>query len=487
MPDELIYDDPSYRSERVIRELGIVSPLQFSRHLDDAINHAATPARADAAAQPWVAMGPRNIGGRIGAIAQDPINPSILYAGSGFGGIWKSTDWGDTWTSLDNFTPPAGVRQALPIGAIAVARSNPQILYVGTGEPTMIGTFENDVPGFGLYRSTDGGATFTNIDHVDTGAIAASRFERIVVDPWEAERCWIASLKGLWRREIGGAITQDVIDGGAPAAASQNVSDIVIDFGDVTGPPQATCTVYAAVRGDAIYRATFTRATQSYGPAPRWTKLANGVNETNFQRIKLALCAKSPNVLYAVFGLSDHAASRVYRTTDRGANWERTAKRRGDDGKQAFYDLVLEVHPKRPEVVFTGSVEVFRSMDSGEHWEKVLDWTSYDPGDRAQHADQHALLFDHGRDGTIWIGNDGGIARSRNLGVTWRKKSYGILAPQFYDITVHPTFPWVTGGGLQDNGSWVGFGGPTWFHMSGGDGGALVFEPNNLQRIITSW
>jgi hypothetical protein len=480
-------DDALLRIQRLSESLGLINPYSFQRHLDDAIKDAATPGRADAfAVRPWIPMGPRNIGGRIGALAQDPINPSILYAASGLGGVWKTVDSGDTWTPLDNFTPPAGIRQALPIGAIAVARSNPQIVYVGTGEPTLASNGNDfDMPGFGLYRSTDGGGTFTQIDDIDTGAIKASRFERILVDPWDAERCWIASLKGLWRREAGGAITQDVIAGGAPPAASQNVTDVVIDFGDVTAGPPAVFIVYAGVYGSGIYRATFDRASKTYVGA--WTRLANGIEESAFTKVKIALCAAQPNVLYSVFGKTDMSASRVYRSTDRGGRWEKTSERPDDSGKQANYDLVIAVHPTRPDVVFTGSVELWRTQNSGDKWDKVLDWTNYDGGDRAQHADQHAILFDAGRSGTIWLCNDGGISRSRNLGATWRKKSYGILAVMFYDVTVHPTYPWVTAGGFQDNGCWVGLGGPTWYHLSGGDGGAVVFNTGSLTRIITTW
>lgn len=483
------FDDPNLRASQFNRYLGIVNPYSFQRNLDDAIQHAAVAARVDATIRPWVPMGPRNIGGRVGAFAQDPIHPNILYAGSGFGGVWKSLDAGDTWSPLDNFTPPAGVRQALPIGAIAVARSNPQVVYVGTGEPTLAadGT-DFDVPGFGLYRSPDAGQTFNQIDDIDTGTIQASRFERILVDPWEADRCWIACLKGLWRREPGGALTQDIIDAAdAGPAASQNVSDVAIDFGDVTGGPPATFTVYAGLFQKGVYRATFDRGTQSYTGATKWTKLDTGIDEPQMRRVKLTLCASKPDVLYCVFGLSDRKASRVYRSTDKGAHWTRTSNRPDDDGAQANYDLVLEVHPKRPEIVFTGSVELWRSQNSGDKWEKVLVWTNYDGGDRAQHADQHAFAFDAARDGAIWLTNDGGISRSRNLGTTWRKKSYGILAVMFYDITVHPTYPWVTGAGFQDNGCWLGLAGPSWFHLSGGDGGAVVFNPGDLTRIITTW
>ncbi|HEX7330455.1 MAG TPA: hypothetical protein VF290_03095 [Pyrinomonadaceae bacterium] len=514
------HDNPFLRSEVHLDRLGIPSSV-FLGVLDDAIVHASDPARADApaVALPWIPMGPRNVGGRINALAQDPREPATIYAGSGIGGIWKTVNGGDTWKPLDDFRPPDPpnvARQALPIGAIAIAPSDRSVIYVGTGEPTLGvnsttgAIIDYEISGTGLYRSTDSGTIFNMIDRVDPGpigappsVIGARRFERILVDPWEPSRLWIACPKGLWRGEPPPAIappgsppvfSQDVITPGAPVAASQDASDIVIDFGGRSGardfnpatdPPSANFTVYVALRSVGIFRRTFNRATAAYTGA--WELLSEGIDEVNFHRIKLALCAARPEFLYAVFALRDQTASRVYKSTNRGTRWEKTAVRADDDGKQAWYDLIVEVHPERPEIVFTGSVEVFRSVNAGESWQKVLVWTNYDKGDRAQHADQHALLFDGLDPRKIWVGNDGGISMSRNLGTTWRKRSHGILATQFYDITVHPQFPFIMGGGLQDNGTWVSFGGPTWYHIFGADGGAMAFDPTTPQSFLATW
>jgi photosystem II stability/assembly factor-like uncharacterized protein len=473
-------DDPILRIQQIYAKLGLVNPAAFQQQLFDAVKHAADPARADAQVRPWVPVGPRNLGGRIVALAQHPKNPSILYAGSGFGGLWKSTDSGDTWIPLENFSPPDGVRLALPIGAIAIAPKDPNIIYVGTGQPALaIDGGDFNFPGFGLYRSTDEGGTFVQIDSVETGAIKATRFERIVVDPSEPGHCWIACPKGLWRREPNGKIIQDVIDAGdAGPANSQIVTDIVIDFKD-----SVFYTAYAALRGKGIYRADFSVSENNF---VKWFKLDKGIQEKDFNRIKLALCKSKPTELYSVFGLKNGAASRVYHSANKGDKWERTAALPADSGRQATYSLILEVHPERPELVFTGSLDLFRSQNSGKRWEKILDFANYDAGDRAQHADQHALLFDAGREGTIWLGNGGGISRSRDLGSSWRRRSYGILALHTSEITVHPTLPWVTAAGFQDSGCWVGLGGQTWFHLSGGDGGATAFNPSDLTRIITT-
>ena len=494
-------DDPATRASKDLSQLGLPSVAVLSGVLDDAINYASDPVRTDPLARPWVPIGPRNIGGRIRTLAQDPRNPNTLYAGSAIGGVWKTEDAGDSWEPLDLVPRPAGAgnaRQGLPIGAIAVAQSNPRIIYVGTGEPT--GVAHNvqsaDYPqGVGLLRSSDGGATWSIIDHVDTGTMQAQRFERILVDPWDPERCWIATPRGLFRREAGPpiAISQDTVTG-TGAAPTQDVTDIAIDFGNrsaAAAPPQFT--VYAALRGTGLFRATFNRATKAYVALPDgsfWKPLTDGINEVAPQRIKIALCERHPSILYAIFEKSTPAAdagkaSPVYRSEDRGDHWTQQAAT-GETSNIGWYAFFLVVHPERSEIVFFGMMDVFRSTDSGRNWTKVLDWTRY-TADRAQHADQHGFLFDGLDPRKIWIGNDGGISMSRDLGNTWRKRSHGILATQPLDITVHPTWPFVMGSGFQDNGTWVSFGGPSWHYLMQADGGAMGFVPGSLASYYITW
>lgn len=105
----------------------------------------------------------------------------------------------------------------------------------------------------------------------------------------------------------------------------------------------------------------------------------------------------------------------------------------------------------------------------------------------AQHADQHAILFDrtvpHNR---LWIGNDGGISESPDLGTTWRKRSHGIVAAQFYEFANHPTYPFVMGGGLQDNGAWTGLGGLSWLQTGIADGGGMAFQPGRTDVLAST-
>ena len=503
-------DDARARAED--DERSAVSEGHFSSLYRSAALYASDPVHGDAqsANLPWVELGPRNVGGRIRCIAQDPINTATLYAGSGLGGLWKTDNRGDTWRSISFFLPPHLPHPpreiSPPIGAIGICHRFPLTVYVGTGEPVSY-----MVSGTGLYRSIDGGATaFTELDRAGSGVIGADRYERILVDPWNPDRAWLACPEGLWRSSGPPvAFARNMIATAAGVApAAQDVTDVAIDFGDRSAAAApATFTVYAAIRNDGIYRAVFDRATNDYldvsdpthpfqtagAAGVKWKKLAGDFpdpiagSQRTLGRIKLALCERQPSNVYAIFCLKDEKASKVFVSTDSGTTWDKTKDRRGDDGKQASYDLVLEVHPDRPEIFVVGIVDLFLTLNGGADWTKIIDWLNYDKGDRAQHADQHGFLFDRGDPRAIWASNDGGISYSTNFGRTWRKRSHGILATQFYDITGHPTYPHIYGGGFQDNGTWVSYGGPTWYRVGGGDGGAMAFQHGDAHRFLTTW
>jgi hypothetical protein len=508
------FDDPDARGLADLRSA--ISEGYFSNRYRHAASFAADPANADGGSAnfPWVALGPRNVGGRIRCIAQDPINTATLYAGSAFGGLWKTENRGDTWRPIGFFLPAFPTREiSPPIGAIGICHHTSTTVYVGTGEPVPY-----KPPGIGLYRTIDGGLTFQELDQAGSGTIGANRYDRILVDPWDRDRAWVACQVGLWRSSSAPptvTFAQDMIaTTTGVVAAAQDVTDVVIDFGDRSAAAApATFRVYAAIRNNGIYRAVFDRGANDYldlnaaahpfrvaGAAPgvKWKKLEgdfpDAIDDSNGQvswggrgRIKLAICERQPTNVYAIFCLEDKKASRVFVSTDSGNTWDKTKARSGDDGEQANYDLVLEVHPDRPEIFVAGIVDLFLTVNGGNDWTKIINWLNYNSGDRAQHADQHAFLFDRADPRAIWATNDGGISYSTNLGRTWRKRSHGILAVQFYDVTNHPTYPHIYGGGYQDNGTWVSYGGPTWYYLSGGDGGAMAFQHGDAHRFLTTW
>jgi len=506
-------DVPVERQAAFLQRLGMPYD-QYNAALERSITDAlaALPDNGPAGSPgtvPWVSFGARNIGGRVRCLAQDPSRHGTLYAGTAHGGVFRSLDAGDTWE------PIGAPEHAFPVGAIAVAPGDPNRVYIGTGEfgvqhringATVVAE-EFIVAGRGFYRCdmsvsppvmTREVASESSAPAGTAGA--ANCCQRIAVDPGNRERCWIASSSGLWRREPGAGVGQPPVfnrepvpTGGMPAVSTLGsvASDVLL----VTGWDPAHPTVYrlyAAIAGLGIFRGTFDPANAAAGTTWEATILANGLPAPSsaaaglkWDQIRLAVCRNQPRHLYAIADDGTSALQGVYHSSNGGDTWTPCAAPPIDHGGnfQANWNLVVEVHPDNPALLVTGAINVARSIDFGASWEVVIDWTNFDAGDPAQHADQHDALFDGADPRRLWICNDGGISMTTDIVSTnphttrsWRKRSYGILAGQFNDIAVHPSYPSMVGGGLQDNGTYITFGGETWHTVRGGDGAQMAFR-----------
>ena len=501
--------DKERREEAVGRRLG-VERWYYLQAIQAAVAFT-NAAPADPNPRQWRQWGARNLGGRIRSLAQDPRNPSTIYAGSAQGGVFRSDDGGDTWRSLglpgDSF----------PVGALALAPSDSTVLYVGTGEPAIIHDPVPPAPappvtidgreaaaaGLGLFRCDTSTGTFTN----EVGPAiplpgpvgAANSYAAIAVDPHQPDRCWIASHTGLWRREpVAPRFRREPIPAPAPQPVAPRlgacVSDVVlVENWDQNQP--TTYRLFAAVAGVGIFRGVFTP-----GPAPgmAWDPIltgglpaAGGLPAVVFDRIRLAVCKAYPNHVYAVLeNRADHSILSIFHSVDGGTNW--TARAVPPNlGNQAWSDLCIAVHPNNPGVVIVGNVNVARSLDFGVHWDLIIDWVNHTSVDRAQHGDNHVLLFDVREPNSLWVGNDGGISFTPDVvnanpltASTWRKRSHGLCVSQFNDITVHPDYPFMMGGGLQDNATYLTFGGQTWAIAGGGDGGQMCFEVRDPRNFM---
>jgi hypothetical protein len=504
---------PAERASAFFNFLGL-SELDYPQIAAQAVRHALQPrawAPAPATDPQWLSIGPRNVGGRVIALAQDPDFPQVIYAGSAQGGLWRSPDAGNTWVHL------GGPEHNYPVGAIAVAR--PDLVYIGTGEH-----LNTHVSGRGLFKVTP-----------STGAVesllpagqevpgpdqppkqwmggAALRYTRIVVDPDEPLRFWYGAQNGVWRVELMGGTPQFMrewpsSDDDLPAqqdtsSRSANWPSLVTDLALARHPTEDRARyllIVAGVESKGIYVGKFDRNDASSKVS--WSSAKSpigldGSNVTWFGRVRVALCKNQPQHLYAVF--CDYSAgnsgfaSAVFRSDDAGDSWSMRTRWRDGDSAQAEYDLVLECSPGNPRRIIGGDINLHMSEDGGDTWKRLLEWWQYDRGDIAQHADQHAAMFDATDRRKLWLGNDGGLSIARDLRSTsaalgeWRKMSHGISGAQFYRLGVNGAWPWMTGGGLQDNGTYLTYGGHSWMHIAGGDGGAFAFDTRDARRYYVS-
>ncbi len=231
------------------------------------------------------------------------------------------------------------------------------------------------------------------------------------------------------------------------------------------------------------------------------TALGSGFPGFNaFGRVRLAVCKAHPEHVYALAVNNQPGQGfmlPVYHSNDGGDTWHTMNAPEVNWpglGAAGWYSLAFAVHPFEPGILLAGGVNLYRSTNFGADWTQVLDWTQYDSGDRSQHADHHEIVWDAFDHRKVWVGNDGGVAIAPNMPDGnpstqrgWRKRSHGILAAQFNDITVHRSYPFIMGGGLQDNGTFYSLGGPTWYHAGGGDGGEIEFELRNPRNSYVSW
>ena len=529
LPDTASAESAEDREERPAAFFArlAIDDTQFADAFEAAVNHA-TAARIGPGppAHNWFPIGPRNVGGRVLELVQDPTNPSTLYAGTALGGVWRTRDAGDTWEHLSEVGNPGGSNaQNYAVGAMAVPEQHPEVLYVGTGDPV-----DGYGSGRGLWKFTipigPGAVQFERLIPPDPPATlpaaatagAAPRYTRIQVDPDDATRFWASSPNGVFQCDVpipfgSPAVFKRVFppSGAAPAVPGVTpplpgaintpyASDVLIArdprSAERVGAAARFLIVYVAIRGAGVYRGVYDRTDDTI----RWTGLLGIPIAITFGRVRLALCKTRPQFVYAIFEDRTAAATRkhptvVYWSSDNGDNWVAglTAMPNNPGGGSANYAMPLTVHPERPEIIVSGMVDLYLSKDSGDTWPKILDWLNYDNGDYAQHADQHAVLFDALDPHKIWVANDGGISFGLDIRRTalspgyWRKRSHGILAGQFQDVTADSALPFLCGGGLQDNGTYIGFGGPTWYHFDGADGGGMAFDPTNPRIYYTTW
>jgi photosystem II stability/assembly factor-like uncharacterized protein len=375
------------------------------------------------AGSPWFLIGPRNVNGRVKALAVHPTNPDTVYAGTASGGVWKSVDGGQTWDPLWD------MQESLAIGAVGIAASSPLTVYAGTGEWTP--GFGASYPGAGVYISTDGGANWSL-----RNSCLCRRIGKLVVDPTNPQRVWICGDAGLERTDDGGVTWSRL--------RSDMVTDIVLD-------PANASTIFIGVAGNGFYKsadagASFSLLTGSpTGAGVTFPQIAIGISGTHTNRF---LVIKTGGTV---------------STSINGGNTF-TAVSSGHGGYFGWCD-VIACAPDDEAIIFYGGVGLERSVDGGSTWSSL-----------PVHADQHAAVFAFSNSNIVYFANDGGVWRSDDKGATVRKVSNGLVITQFYNIGFWRTLSNVIGGGAQDNATNYTTSGLTWRPVWTNDGGWFVID-----------
>ncbi|MCX7862026.1 MAG: T9SS type A sorting domain-containing protein, partial [Bacteroidales bacterium] len=419
----------------------------------------------------WQLLGPTNIGGRITDIEVHPNNPNLIYVAAATGGIFKTTDNGQSWQNIFQNMP------FISIGDIAIDSNNPNILYAGTGEAN---ASSFSFLGGGVFKSVDGGQnwSFCGLPH-------SAYIGRIIVDKFNSQNIYVAACgnlfspsteRGIYKSTNGGQTWQKIL------FVTDSTSAI-----DIVQHPQNGQILYAAmwerIRG-RNYRRSKGWSSGIYKTTDggnNWVKLTNGLPNEEMGRIGLAIAPSNPQVLYAFIDMVPEA--RVYKSIDGGNSWTRCLDSDLADVNSNFgwYFGQIRVDPNNENRIYVMGVDLYRSDDGGNSWIQLAGYYNMD----MIHVDHHAMTF---IGNTILNGNDGGLYVSNDLGENWEKIN-NLPITQFYDIEIDYIYPERIYGGTQDNFSIGTVTGNVddWIAFLGGDGFYTVVDYTNSNVIYMEY
>ena len=414
-------------------------------------------------------LGPALISGRIVSLAVDPENRAHYYVGVASGGVWKTNNDGATWT------PVFDHEGSYSIGTVALDPRNSSVVWVGTGENNS----QRSVGyGDGVYRSDDGGRSWKNM-----GLKHSDHIARILIDPRNSDVIYVASQgplwgpggdRGLFKSTDGGKTWKNVLS----ISENTGVTDVVMqpDNADVlyAAAYQRRRHVWTLIDGgpeSAIYKSTDAGAT--------WTKLKSGLPSVDMGRIGLAVSPTNPNLVYAIVEAAERKGG-IFRSTDRGANWER----RNEYVAGEMYYATLFVDPKNEDRIYVMGM-LIRVSDDGGKTLRVMNT-------RSKHVDNHVIWIDPNDTQYYLVGCDGGLYESFDRGDNWTFKA-NLPLGQYYDVALDHNAPfYYVYGGTQDNDS---EGGPSrtrsasgivnsdWFITAGGDGFRSQIDPDDPNTV----
>ena len=378
--------------------------------------------------------------GRINCIAFHPTNPNVLYAGAPSGGLWKTVNGGQSWSSNTDHLPTLGV------SGILIDPTNTDILFIGTGDRDA-----GDARGLGVMKSVDGG---TSWDFYKNG-MGDKTVSTMIMHPQDPQLIIVATSGGIYR----------TFDGGANWTNTSNYGY----FKDIVFKPNHPETLYATASGNFF---------MSVDTGSTWTQITSGLPFA--ARGVIGVSPAAEDFVYFLL-CNSQSFKGLYRSTDGGYNFVKQSDSPNimdwsndgsGSGGQAWYDLDIAVDPNNANVIYGGGVNIFKSVDGGLSWFCAAHWSGN--GAPYAHADQHAYEFSP-LNGNFYAGNDGGVFMTDDNGSTWSNISEGLAIGQVYKIGQSAKVENQVINGYQDNGTAV-YTGTNWKKIFGGDGFECIVD-----------
>ncbi|NIM51082.1 MAG: hypothetical protein GTN62_10895 [Gemmatimonadales bacterium] len=419
----------------------------------------------------WREIGPANMGGRVSAIEGVPGDPLTFWVGGADGGVFKTVNGGITFEAQFTDQP------VYSVGALALAPSDHNVLWLGSGEadPRNSTSYGN-----GVYRSTDGGKSWMHL-----GLDGTERIKRIVVHPVDPEVAFVCAMgrawgpndeRGVFRTADGGATWQKVLyldDDTGCSEMDMDRSNPRILYAGMWTFRRRPWRFDDGGGETALYK--------SADGGQTWSEMTKGLPKGPMARIGVSVSQSDPSVVYMITEAKEEGV--LFRSDDAGESWEKVY----DNPRinfRPFYYSDIRVDPNNPNVVYSLSGGLYKSIDGGGDFESI---------GGGVHGDHQALWIDPMDSDRVLSGSDGGFQVSYDGGDNWDVINNVVLA-QFYHIYYDLQRPYYVCGGLQDNGSWCGPSRTThnagilkddWYSVSGGDGFYAIPVPNQPHLIYS--
>ena len=414
----------------------------------------------------WRLIGPFR-GGRVDAVAGDPNKPLVFYFGAVNGGVWKTANAGQTW---DNITD--GRSDISSVGALTVAPSDPNVIYVGTGESQLR---EDLTYGSGMYRSTDGGATWAHLGLRETHQITAIR-----VHPTNPDVAYVAAIghafgpnteRGIFRTIDGGKSWKKILflnDSTGATDLSMDPSNPRILFAAMWKFQRTPWGMDAGGGRSGLWKST--------DGGDTWTELTKnpGMPKALIGKIGVSVSPANPQRIYASIEAKDTLGG-IFRSDDGGEHWMRT---NGDQMFQVrpWYYSAVTADPTNENTLYVMNLQVWKSIDAGKTFSRV----------RVPHGDTHIMWVDPKNADRLINGNDGGGTVSLDGGKSW-SSTMNQPTSQFYHVITDNQWPYRLYGAQQDNSTvsiasrsdFGAIGERDWWPVAGCENAHIAIDPRN--------